>query len=351
DVGGFFGNPEPELLVRWYQTGAFQPFFRAHAHHYTRRREPWLFGEPYTSLLREAVCTRYRLMPYIYTLFREATVSGKPILRPLLSEFPTDEVTFDIDNSFMVGDALLVHPVVSKGTKQVDVFLPTASLWYDYFTLELLASGNIRANAPLEKTPVFLRGGAIIPRRDRVRRSSTFTLKDPFTLVVALGTEGTAHGKVYVDDGHSYEHEHGMFLLSKLTYADGVLSCSVERQGGGGDRSATDIAAERLGAPIETVIFTGLYSTPKSVVVHSGRAAGAFALLLKKSLDSLRALTRWEPSQTLMHKGKTRRVPFTVTSTASWSSPRPGTGLSGDGGGGTQRDSVVLAVKEPGVWI
>ena len=81
DVGGFFNNPDAELMVRWYQVGSLQPFFRAHAHIETKRREPWLFGEPYTALFREAVERRYRLLPYIYTLFQESNQSGNPVMR------------------------------------------------------------------------------------------------------------------------------------------------------------------------------------------------------------------------------------------------------------------------------
>jgi alpha 1,3-glucosidase len=81
DVGGFFGNPDAELLVRWYQLGAFQPFFRGHAHIDTKRREPWVFDEPYTSLIRKAIINRYQLLPYIYTLFRIASLKGTPLMR------------------------------------------------------------------------------------------------------------------------------------------------------------------------------------------------------------------------------------------------------------------------------
>jgi len=81
DVGGFFGDPEPELLVRWYQSGAFYPFFRAHAHIDTKRREPWLFGEPYTSHIRDALRLRYQLLPAIYTTFYKSSVTGLPILK------------------------------------------------------------------------------------------------------------------------------------------------------------------------------------------------------------------------------------------------------------------------------
>jgi hypothetical protein len=81
DVGGFFGNPEPEMLVRWYQVGIFSPFFRAHAHIDTKRREPFLFDQPYKGMVRDLMRLRYTLLPMWYTAFRETTVSGIPILR------------------------------------------------------------------------------------------------------------------------------------------------------------------------------------------------------------------------------------------------------------------------------
>jgi mannosyl-oligosaccharide alpha-1,3-glucosidase len=93
-VGGFFGNPEPELLVRWYQAGAFYPFFRAHAHIDTKRREPWLFREPYTSHLRDALRLRYQLLPAMYTAFHTSSVNGLPILRYSLFVF-----VFNIDRN------------------------------------------------------------------------------------------------------------------------------------------------------------------------------------------------------------------------------------------------------------
>lgn len=81
DVGGFFGNPEPEMLVRWYQVGIFMPFFRAHAHIDTKRREPYLLDEPYKSILRDVIRLRYAMLPVWYTAFREASVNGFPIMR------------------------------------------------------------------------------------------------------------------------------------------------------------------------------------------------------------------------------------------------------------------------------
>lgn len=81
DVGGFFGNPEPEMLTRWYFVGAFSPFFRAHAHIDTKRREPYLLAEPYKSIVRETLRLRYSLLPVWYTAFRESSVTGLPVTR------------------------------------------------------------------------------------------------------------------------------------------------------------------------------------------------------------------------------------------------------------------------------
>ncbi|XP_043931310.1 neutral alpha-glucosidase AB [Protopterus annectens] len=103
DVGGFFKHPSIELLVRWYQAGAYQPFMRAHAHIDTPRREPWLFGEENTQLIRVALLERYRLLPYWYTIFYNAYRTGEPVMRPLWVEYPEDVSTFAMDDQYMLG--------------------------------------------------------------------------------------------------------------------------------------------------------------------------------------------------------------------------------------------------------
>ncbi|KAK2100318.1 hypothetical protein P7K49_021666 [Saguinus oedipus] len=104
DVGGFFKNPEPELLVRWYQMGAYQPFFRAHAHLDTGRREPWLLPSPYNDIIRDALNQRYSLLPFWYTLFYQAHREGIPVMRPLWVQYPQDVTTFSIDDQFLLGE-------------------------------------------------------------------------------------------------------------------------------------------------------------------------------------------------------------------------------------------------------
>ena len=124
DVGGFFLNPDVDLLVRWYQAGAFYPFFRAHAHLDTRRREPWLYDADKTALMREAIRLRYQLLPLYYMLFYESHKKGMPVMRPLWVEFSRDKNTYEIDDQFMIGSYLLVKPVVDQYATSTQVYLP-----------------------------------------------------------------------------------------------------------------------------------------------------------------------------------------------------------------------------------
>jgi alpha 1,3-glucosidase len=115
-------------MTRWYQLGAFQPFFRGHAHIDAKRREPWLFGEPFTSLIRDAIRNRYALLPYIYTLFKQANDTGLPVMRPMVLEFPDDELVFGIDDQFMLGSFLLIKPVVKPAQTTVQLYCPPGSV-------------------------------------------------------------------------------------------------------------------------------------------------------------------------------------------------------------------------------
>lgn len=125
DVGGFFGDPEPELLSRWYQAALYQPFFRGHAHHDAKRREPYVLTEPWRSHVIHAIRLRYVLLPYLYTAFYIAHSASVPVMRPLWLEFPQDRNSFELDDSFMTGPDLLVHPITSPGQALASIYLPT----------------------------------------------------------------------------------------------------------------------------------------------------------------------------------------------------------------------------------
>lgn len=124
DVGGFFGNPSTELLVRWYQAGAMQPFFRAHAHIETQRREPWLFGEIVTAQIRRVLRLRYSLLPLWYTAMEESSRTGVPPMRPMFLEFPNDENLLKVESQWMISSSLLFKPVTLAGQITADVILP-----------------------------------------------------------------------------------------------------------------------------------------------------------------------------------------------------------------------------------
>jgi alpha 1,3-glucosidase len=224
DVGGFFGNPEPELLVRWYQAGAFSPFFRGHAHIETQRREPWLFGEENTNLIREAIAFRYTLLAHYYTLAKHASLTTLPILRPLFMQYPDQEATYSRQDEFMVGSDLLVRPVTKKGETEVSVFLPEGDRWYDYDTGLEHTGSSVTIQTPMTKVPVLQRGGSIISTQQRLRRSSAQMRDDPFTLYVALSTNGTANGDLYYDDGSTFKYQDGEYIYRRFSFNGKELS-------------------------------------------------------------------------------------------------------------------------------
>lgn len=221
DVGGFFGNPSKELLTRWYQAGAFYPFFRAHAHIDTRRREPYLAGEPYTQIITQTLRLRYSLMPAWYTAFHEASTTGAPILRPNYYMHPEDERGFGIDDQFYLGSyGLLAKPATKEGQDGQEIYLADKEKYFDYFDFwQYEGPATVAVAAPLDTIPLLMQGGHIIPRRDRPRRSSGLMKMDPFTLVVVIGNSGDAEGTLYLDDGESYAYEEGAYIHRQFQFS------------------------------------------------------------------------------------------------------------------------------------
>nr|XP_027781781.1 neutral alpha-glucosidase C [Marmota flaviventris] len=262
DVGGFIGNPDAELLVRWYQAGAYQPFFRGHANMNTKRREPWLFGEEYTKLIREAIRERYTLLPYLYSLFYHAHVASEPVMRPLWIEFPDELETFGVEDEYMLGSALLVHPVTEPKTTMVDVFLPRSNeIWYHSKTFAHWRGGcTMKIPVALNTIPVFQRGGSVVPIKTTIGKSTGWMTNSSFGLRVAVSTEGSAVGELYLDDGHSFQYLHqNQFLHRKFSFCSSVLinSCADER-----GRYLSKCV-------VEQILFLGLKKKPSSVTTHS----------------------------------------------------------------------------------
>ncbi|KFD54232.1 hypothetical protein M513_05009, partial [Trichuris suis] len=270
DIGGFFRNPDEEMIVRWHQIGAFHSFYRLHSELNTRRREPWVFSEKTRELIRDAIRLRYSLLPYWYNLFYEHSVSGWPVMRPLWTEFPDDEHTFSEEEQFMVGNALMVMPVVQAGISSVNVYLPGKnSVWYDWDTqLPSSGPGVIQVFTPLEKIPLFIRGGCILPMRDRIRRSSILSKHDPITLLIALNKEASvgtfASGTFYLDDGESFEYKKGKYLRRYFEYTGD------QRGGKLTSKSLDDKAKFPTDVTIEKIVIYGMRFYPRIVHLFEG---------------------------------------------------------------------------------
>ncbi|MET7776353.1 TIM-barrel domain-containing protein [Streptomyces mirabilis] len=165
DVGGFDGSPSPELYLRWFQLGAYLPLFRTHASLRAGRREPWEFGDDVLEHARVALVERRRLLPYFMTLALLARRTGAPYVRPLWWAAPEDRALRDCEDAFMLGDCLLVAPVLDHGADRRAVQLPRGR-WYDTVTEEAYEGPvQVLLDAPLSRIPVLARAGAVVPVR------------------------------------------------------------------------------------------------------------------------------------------------------------------------------------------
>jgi len=168
DIGGFSGDADGELLVRWTQAGAFYPFCRNHSASGTAAQEPWAFGPEAEAICRKYLQLRYQLLPYLYNLFYQATATGAPVMRPLVWHYPHDAATFNLNDEFLFGPDLLVAPVLAPGLRGRAVYLPEGA-WYRWekgVTTPVCGPGQIVAHAPLSELPLFVRAGAIVPMWD-----------------------------------------------------------------------------------------------------------------------------------------------------------------------------------------
>ncbi|XP_060557069.1 neutral alpha-glucosidase AB-like isoform X2 [Ruditapes philippinarum] len=259
DVGGFFKNPDTELLTRWYQAAAFQPYFRAHAHIDTKRREPYLQPEENMKIIRNAIRARYSYLPFWYTLFYDGETKGVPPMRPLWVEYPTDKDTFSMDDEFLIGSSLLVKPITEAGQTGTQVYFPgEGQVWYDVETFRPYPGKQTTyVEAPLSKIPVFQRGGSIVPRKLRIRRSSSLMVHDPFTLIVCLDRKGAAKGSLYIDDYHTFNYRQGEYLLRDFSFDQN------EFRSQSGDQFGKFTTKEWL----EKIVVVGLRTEPTKAVL------------------------------------------------------------------------------------
>lgn len=215
DVGGFFDTPSPELFARWIEAGSLTPFFRTHTINGTPDQEPWSFGEYVEDISRKFISLRYRLIPYLYSLFHDATVTGVPIWRPLFWNDQRDDQTYDwaFQHQFFVGDKLLAAPVTQEEQYLQKVYLPEGR-WVDWHTDSLYRGpATIIVDAPLDRLPMFLREGAIIPLRDVTQFVDETPIK-LLTIDVFPSVKPNTF-QFYEDDGKSFAYQNGEYRLAE----------------------------------------------------------------------------------------------------------------------------------------
>ena len=239
DVGGFAGTPSPELFAHWMGVGALLPFYRTHnALH--GDQEPWSFGEEAQEESRLALNRRYRLLPYLYTLFREAATTGLPVARPLFFADAADALLRDEDHAFLLGADVLVQPQLLENESH-DFAMPKGR-WRPF---ALAGEGTWAASA----NPILrLRDGAILPVGPGGQTTEE-AAEGPLTLIVSLDASGHAQGCLYEDAGEGFAYRDGYYLLTtyEAVLRDGALEVRVAREEGRRARSDRELRVELLG--------------------------------------------------------------------------------------------------------
>ncbi|KAI4617903.1 hypothetical protein J4E83_006235 [Alternaria metachromatica] len=230
DTCGFNGNTDMELCARWMQLSAFFPFYRNHNVLSAIPQEPYVW-DAVASASRTAMHIRYSLLPYMYTLFNDAHTTGSTVMRALAWEFPNEPQLAGVDTQFMLGPNILVTPVLEPQVDTVNGVFPgvvDGESWFDWYSGERVqaeAGVNTTISAPLGHIPVYIRGGAVLPTQEP-GYTTTESRKNPWGLIVALSTDGTASGNLYIDDGESLEPESSL----DITFAamNGQLKAEVQ---------------------------------------------------------------------------------------------------------------------------
>ena len=205
----------PELFVRWFEWGAFQPIMRAHGER--GHNEVWSYGKEAEPILAKYLKLRYQLLPYTYSLAYRSYQTGAPYMRALFMDFPADPMVADIPDEYMYGPAFLVAPVTEQGTTHRTVYLPAGCDWYNYWTNERLHGGQtIVANAPIDTLPIFVRTGSIVPLGSEV--DSAHQTQKIASVRVYPGANGSF--TLFEDDGKTYAYEKGGGSVTKLTWDD-----------------------------------------------------------------------------------------------------------------------------------
>jgi alpha-glucosidase/alpha-D-xyloside xylohydrolase len=250
DIGGFYPTREltGELYVRWFQFGTFCPSFRAHGRTW-HLRLPWgwntgelgpdehnrsvdlneLRNPNVEPICRKYMELRYRLLPYTYTLCREAHDTGLPLIRAMWLHYPENDEAITRGDQYLWGRDILVAPVVERGATERRLYLPEGD-WYDFWTNDKHAGGReITCTVDLETMPLYVRAGTILPL-DPVRQYTNQQTDEPTTVRIYTGADGTF--RLYQDDGASLDYQRGQFAWTKFQWNDESRQLTIEPDGG-----------------------------------------------------------------------------------------------------------------------
>lgn len=221
NVGGY--DDYPELYTRWFEYGTFLPIMRTHGSR--KYNEVWSYGKQAEPILEKYLKLRYELMPYIYSLGYNTYKTGAPFMRALFMDFPNDPKVANLTDEYMFGPAFLVAPVTVQGATTREVYLPSGTDWYNYWTNEKVNGGQtIRVDAPIDIIPLFVRAGSIVPTGAEIESTS----QQQKIAQVRIYPGADADFNLYSDDGTTYAYEKGDFKVTKLHWDDAAKKLSHE---------------------------------------------------------------------------------------------------------------------------
>jgi alpha-glucosidase len=282
DIGGFAGNSNAELFLRWMQYGALTPFYRNHSELGNVDQYAWAWGDVVLDLVREAVRLRYRLLPYIYATFVRSAETGAPVQRPLVFDYQYDPTVRDLDDEYLFGPDLLVAPVFGPGITARQVYIPEGS-WYDWHSDALVGGKRyVHTATPMEHIPVYARGGAVIPMWPEAPPSTAGYHPSAIELHLFIPVaNGTYHSLLQEDDGLTLASQNGACYRTEfaLTRAGNRVTLRASVDGDGYPEFArTAFHMIVHGAPPVSVRLDGHEVSPSAGGFVIPNTGGAFSL-------------------------------------------------------------------------
>jgi alpha-glucosidase len=258
DVGGFIGDGTKDLFKRWIEVGVFSPFCRNHKGFFFTANEPWSYGEEAEAISKSYIGFRYRMMPYMYSAFQQASRTGMPVSRSLCISHPFDEKVYspDYQYEFMFGDAMLVVPVTTQESIK-KIYMPGGD-WYDLYTDEIIRGAKEwKSEVPIYKLPVFVKSSSILPLQSLVQSTREHP-SDTLMLHVFNGASKN-NFEYYEDAGDGFDYQQGVYCSRMMEFDPGRRQFIISKQMG----------TYHSGFSKVKLIFHGFGDELKNVAVNS----------------------------------------------------------------------------------